>query len=90
MKYSKIDLQRAHDFCVNHKPELEQDKICGCFFCKKIFQPSEIKEWIIADTPVDWRGTAVCPYCDVDSVIGESSGYPITRKFLFAMNKYWF
>ena len=90
MKYSNKDLERAHDFSSNHKPELEQDGTCGCFYCKKIFKPSEIIEWIIADTPSDWRGTAVCPYCDVDSVIGESSGFPITDKFLLAMNKYWF
>ena len=24
----------------------------------------------------------MCPYCGIDSVIGESSGYPITREFM--------
>ena len=81
---------RAHEFSSNHKPELEKDSLCGCFSCLKIFHPREIKEWIIEDTAIDWRGTAICPYCSADSVIGESSGYPITKKFLEKMRNHWF
>ena len=33
---------------------------------------------------------AICPYCGIDSVIGEHSGYPITREFLEQMRQYWF
>ena len=90
MKYSKNDLQRAHEFCSNNKSELERDQRCGCFYCKKIYRTSEITEWVVADTPIDRRGTAICPYCGVDSVIGESSGFSITEQFLSAMNKFWF
>ena len=65
---------------------LENDKKCGCFYCLEIFDPAEIEEWITCD-----RGdTAMCPYCSVDAVIGESSGYPITKEFLEKMNRYWF
>jgi hypothetical protein len=80
----------AHKYCCNHKPELERDSMCGCFYCGKIFSPLEIVEWLIFDNPADERGTAICPYCGIDSVIGESSGCPITPKFLSKMNKYWF
>lgn len=90
MNYSKVDLDQAHSMCSNHKPELEFVQKCGCFYCRRIFHSSEITEWIIADTPIDRRGTALCPYCGVDSVIGESSGFPITDEFLSAMNKRWF
>ncbi len=42
----------------------------------------------------DWEyreeQTAFCPFCEMDSVIGESCGYPITKEFLEEMNKYWF
>ena len=75
----------AHKFCCNNKPMLKTDSKCGCFGCMKIYHPKEITNWI-ADTD----GTALCPYCGVDSVIGESSGYPITKEFLSEMNEYWF
>lgn len=84
------DLDLAHSFSNNHKPELENDRKCGCFYCLTIFSPDEIKEWIIDDNPCDRRGTAICPHCGIDSVIGESSGFPITREFLLKMKKRWF
>lgn len=85
-----MDAHKAHRYSSNHKPELENDSICGCFYCGRIFNPSEIEEWIVADNPCDRRGTAICPHCGIDSVIGESSGYPITDEFLSAMNRIWF
>jgi len=75
----------AHRFCINNKPMLIKDKKCGCFYCLSIFNPSEILEWI-----PDTAGTALCPKCGIDSVIGKSSGYPITKEFLAEMNEYWF
>ena len=80
----------AHHFSNNHMRMLKNDKKCGCFYCLKIFNPKEITEWIIDDNPCDKDGTAICPYCGIDSVIGESSGYPITTEFLKKMNDYWF
>lgn len=84
------DIIDAHLWSSNHKPELEKDQNCGCFYCLKVFSPSEITEWIVEDTPIDYRGTALCPYCGIDSVIGESSGYPIEADYLRAMHKKWF
>lgn len=82
--------KEAHNTCSNHKPELEKDSRCGCFCCLNIYDPKEIEEWVIASTPCDYRGTAMCPHCGIDSVIGESSGYPITKEFLTVMNQMWF
>ena len=75
----------AHTFCSNHKNALLHDQKCGCFFCLAIFDPKEITAWI-----EDAEGTAICPYCGVDSVIGESSGFPVTKAFLSKMKAYWF
>ena len=75
----------AHKFSINNKKELKKDKRCGCFYCLEIFDPVEIKEWI-----PDTKGTAICPYCDVDSIIGEYSGFSITYEFLSKMKEYWF
>lgn len=84
------EIERAHMFSNNHKPELRKDSLCGCFYCLEIFHPSEIKEWVAPKSECDKRGTAICPYCGVDSIIGESSGYSITKEFLEKMKEYWF
>ncbi len=74
----------------NHKQSPEKDSVCGCFYCLKIFHPSEIEEWLIEDNAADERGTAICPYCGIDAVLDESGGYPITAEFLESMYKKWF
>lgn len=79
------EIQKAHKFSSGHRKQLLKDNVCGCFYCTKIFHPSEITEWA-----ADIGGTAICPYCGIDSVIGASSGYPITKEFLTAMRNYWF
>ncbi|MCG1022697.1 cytoplasmic protein [Sutcliffiella horikoshii] len=78
------NIANAHKFSSLHKNELVEDKKCGCFFCLEIYSPTLITEWIDQDQ------TAICPHCGIDSVIGESSGYPITKEFLEKMNKVWF
>jgi hypothetical protein len=55
------------------------------FLLLKDFKPNEIEDWI-----EDNSGTAICPYCGINSVIGESSGYPITQELLKKMRDYWF
>ena len=97
------DYITAHKYCSNHGDMLKNDRICGCFYCLQIFSPSVIERWIRHKKPTgkdingninqwiyDENETAFCPYCGVDSVIGESSGYHITKEFLEEMNQYWF
>ena len=79
------DYIKAHEFSSDHKEQILKDEKCGCFFCLRIFNPNEIVDWI-----EDEKGTAICPYCGIDSVIGESSGYPITKEFLKKMKEYYF
>lgn len=80
------DIIDAHKFSIRHKSKLLEDNLCGCFYCLRIFSPREITDWVndIGDD------TALCPYCGIDSIIGQSSGYPITLAFLERMNKQWF
>ena len=75
----------AHKYSSNHKAELLNDPICGCFYCIQVFSPQEITEWV-----EDIHGTALCPYCGIDSIIGESSGYQINTEFLQQMYNHWF
>ena len=80
-----------------------KDEKCGCYYCIRIFPTSEIVEWcdepifdvdisqMIDDYP-DPIGfhhdvTAICPHCEVDAVISESCGAPLTIEFLTQMNE---
>ncbi len=42
------------------------------------------------NTLPDEPPTAECPFCHTDSVIGDASGFPITKDFLKKMKKRWF
>lgn len=81
-----IDYIKAHKYSIKNNKQILSSKICGCFYCLKTFSPDLIKNWI------DYNGeeqTALCPYCNIDSVIGSSNA-PITKEFLRKMNGYWF
>jgi hypothetical protein len=43
-----------------------------------------IEEW------TDAADTALCPHCGIDAVIGDASGFPITKEFLSEMCQAWF
>lgn len=70
----------ANEFSMKNKKQLEMSGKCGCFGCIKIFEPSEIKEYIPGED------TAVCPFCGTDSVLGDYSGFEITEEFMQKMN----
>jgi len=80
-----VDYIEAHAFSSNHKQALLKDGLCGCFYCIEIFDSRLITEWV-----KDTSGTAICPFCGIDSIIGQSSGYLITEEFLSKMKQYWF
>lgn len=81
------DVVRAHGASSKHKDEILRSTACGCFYCLASFAPTAIRKWIDEQ---DGRFTAECPRCGIDSVIGSSSGFPITREFLAAMREHWF
>ena len=81
----ELDVEVAHEYSIYNRTGLEKDRLCGCFECVKIFSPSEIDEYI-EEEPDD---TAICPYCGIDSVIGESSGFPMTEDFMKRMHRRW-
>ena len=82
----KKKLIEAHKYSASNREVQEKSVLCGCFYCLKRFPPTEIKDWIW-----DKGGeTALCPFCGIDSVLGDSSGYPITEEFLSRMKEYWF
>ena len=62
-----------------------KSKICGCYYCKRIFPSSDIipEEYI-----QDKNGkTVLCPHCLIDAVIGDASGIPINPEILEELYK---
>jgi hypothetical protein len=83
-------LRKAHNHSSNHRREILISELCGCFYCKATFAPSEIEEWVDEDKS-NIGQTALCPKCGIDSVIGSKSEFPINdKRFLKEMHKYWF
>jgi hypothetical protein len=74
----------AHRHCIHHRSEIEASHVCGCFYCMRRFAPTAIERWI------EDGGTALCPYCGIDSVIGDASGYEVTATALARMHEAWF
>ena len=59
----------------------------GCFYCRAIYEPAEIVEWI-DDDDTGVGQTALCPRCGIDAVIAIREG--IDTEFLGAMHGRWF
>lgn len=76
-------VNEAHEHSAHNRSEIERSKQCGCFNCSRIFNASEVVDYIDNDE------TALCPHCSFNSVIGDASGIEITTKLLEKMNKYW-
>ena len=59
---------------------VKKSKLCGCYYCGSIFSSSEVtdEDW----TPDRHGRTVLCPYCGIDSVIGDISGIPIQKDVL--------
>lgn len=76
--------KEAHKKSIYHRDSLRKSDKCGCFYCLDIFSYQNIEFW------TDDGDTALCPNCDIDSVIGDDSGYPITTEFLSVMKQIWF
>ena len=80
----KEDYLHFRQFCSKHREILLKSRQCGCFFCHRIFSPDLIKEWI------DNEQTAICPYCEVDAILGDLSVPDLTEDFLVGMHVGWF
>jgi hypothetical protein len=83
------DVFDAHKHSSDNEREIKSSELCGCFGCLKIMKPTEVDFFEFRDKNNKNPRTACCPDCIIDTVIGSSSGYPITREFLKEMNNYW-
>ena len=86
MNYSKKDLRELHKKSYANKSRLKDAKQCGCFYCIKIFDVEQIEDWSL-DDPDE---TALCPFCGIDSVIGDNEGVVLTEELLETMHSEFF
>lgn len=63
---------------------IQQSVNAGCFKCLKIFPVSEIKQYTDNDQ------TVICPYCDVDSVVGDMCGFKLSESILKTAHDFWY
>jgi hypothetical protein len=83
--FDLVMLKAAHRYCSDNRGQLDASKLAGCFYCLETFSPWEITEWILED------GTAVCPKCGIDAVLGSQTELPVTDPAcLKAMRQHWF
>lgn len=76
----------AHEHLTHNKEELANSDACSCCYCLKTFSPSEIIDWVGSGGT-----TAICPYCDINAVLGSDSKLPFEDvDFLQTMYDYWF
>ena len=72
------------NLAINNRQVIEQSELVGCYHCLKIFEPKEVKEY------TDNKKTSICPYCNVDAVIGDKCGFILNEEILIKANKFWF
>ena len=80
----KVGLSQLPTLAFKNRHIVEYSTNAGCMYCQKIYPITEIKSY------TDNQKTCLCPYCNVDAVIGDKSGYEINEKSLSNANKYWF
>ena len=80
----------------NNRVEIEASALCGCCFCMQTFPPDEIIAWSgldvsnFDDPEALTAGTALCPRCGSEAVVGDKSGHKLDHVFLGGMNEAWF
>jgi hypothetical protein len=78
----EIRLIALHKTSMHNRNSLFVMEICGCFYCLREFEFHQISRW------VDDDDTALCPFCEIDSVLGFKTSPADTK--LSQMREYWF
>ena len=79
-----IGFRQLSQFAMRNKSLVDISTRVGCYYCCKIYSASEIREY------TDDGKTCICPYCNIDAVVPDSSGYVLTEVNLKVAHDYWF
>lgn len=83
--YSSEEYEQARQHSIENRQEIKKSKQVLCYYCKRVYTSNEIKDYA-TDEKDD---TAICPHCNVDTVIGDASGLPVTCEH-FAKHIHWY
>lgn len=78
--------RELHKHSYANKSAIMLSTYVGCFYCKRIFLPNKITEFI---KEKDGGETAVCPYCNIDSVL-PSVVQELNKEILTEMHDFYF
>ena len=91
---NRADLESIHRFSSRHRELLARSDRAGCFYCRQIFDPAAITDWV--DGPQVGTGdtadgvTALCPRCGSDAVLPSAMPVALTAELLAEMRAHWF
>lgn len=77
------EMRKAHKYTQNNFWILQEEQNCRCIYCLKEFSSTIIEEYTMDDN-------ALCPYCWIDTVIGENSGYTYSDDEALMMHEFFF
>lgn len=78
-----MNVKYPHQFCTENKKSILQSENCGCFYCLNIFPAIKVKNFL------ETEDTALCPICDIDSVLADKD-ISFDKELLEAMYDHWF
>jgi len=80
----KEKMEKIHEQTYFNKELFENDIECVCIDCGRKFNSNEIERYVMPET-------ALCPYCDIDSVIPLMwEEKELTDDEINELCKYWF
>jgi len=84
-----INLEKIHSECGWHEKAILNSYFCGCFNCLSFFPPLKITSWLdeSPDCPRGVGRTAMCPKCNIDTVLPDSIPGGLSLHILELMQK---
>ena len=79
-----IGINQFPFLAMKNKAAVQQQKEVACYYCQKIFDTQEIKEWTDNDQ------TAICPFCEADTIVPNAPEYKLNESALKQAHQFWF
>lgn len=79
-----VGINQFPQLSMKNRHLIEQSTNAGCFQCCKIYPISEIKNY------TDKEKTCICPFCNVDSIVGDNCGFVLNEEILKKAKLFWF